>query len=98
MHFHIAAKPPFGYRIPLPPARYRITLGFAEAFLDPPRRRRFDVSLEGDRELEDYEPPSYRAETRSFERAVMDGFLDITFEREIDNPMVSTIEIEPLGP
>ena len=79
--------------------RYRVTLHFAEVWLQAPRLRRFDVMLEGKPVLEDYEP--YAAgfaaiDAHSFDTAVGDGILDLEFTPHVGDPMVAAIEITRL--
>jgi eukaryotic-like serine/threonine-protein kinase len=90
-----------GYRIPLPPGEYRVTLHFAEIYW-PARdrasgfRRSFDVRIEGKTVLEDYSPLEKGfavADARPFTIAVSDGILDIEFVHRVENPKVSGIEI-----
>ncbi len=86
-----------GYRVPLPPGRFRIALHFAEAHFNKPGRRRFHIALEGMRVLEDYEPKVREAEVKVFETRVEDGILDISLiDGSIGNPRISAIEIERL--
>jgi tetratricopeptide (TPR) repeat protein len=86
---------PRGYSIPIPPGRYKVTLGFAEVFFREPGRRSFDVAIEGTTVLKSYEPKVDTAETFSFEVEAADGFLDIGFVHGKDNPQVSLLVIEP---
>jgi serine/threonine protein kinase/Flp pilus assembly protein TadD len=87
-----------GYRIPLPPGTYRVTLHFAELVSCEPAARRFDVLLESACVLPDHEPARaglWTAETRRFEGVrVSDGALDIRFAARWGDPCVSGIEIE----
>ena len=85
---------PTGYRIPLPPGRYRVTLGFAEVSFREPEKRRFDVLLEGRTVLEDYEPQVDAAENFTYEQPVEDGYLDLELVHKVDNPKISAIAIE----
>ena len=85
------------YRFPVPRGRYRVTLHFAEVFFMHPGQRRFDVQVEGEREIVDYEPQHRRAEERPIDVPVDDGFLDIEFIHDLGRPKISAIEIERLG-
>ena len=89
-----------GYRLPLPPARYRVTLHFAEVTIGHENTRVFDVEIE-DRvvleRLDVYREVGFAAAfKRSWEIEVRDGFLDITLVHRIENPLLSGIEIERL--
>jgi hypothetical protein len=61
--------------------------------------RRFDVFLEGKEVLHDYDGAGTAgfatADPHSFDVAVEDGLLDISFGRRKDNPHLSAIEVEP---
>ena len=89
---------PAGYSVPLPRGRYRVTLHFAE--IQPGKEagyRRFDVLLEGDRKLEDYDSgaaSSGGVDAHTFNTTVDDAFLDIQFVRTVKDPLISAIEIE----
>ncbi len=88
---------PLGYRIPLPPGKYRVALGFAEVWFREAGARVFDVLLEGKPWLVGYEPlqAGFAAAVKETEEAVVrDGFLDIEFVGVKDSPMVSAIEVE----
>ncbi|MBN1444459.1 MAG: protein kinase [Planctomycetes bacterium] len=90
---------PAGYRIPLVPGEYRVTLHFAEIHFEQPGHRAFDILIEGEKLRRWYEPPAEtrRADSWSHTTAVLDGFLDIEFVKQIEHPKISAIEIEPLS-
>jgi hypothetical protein len=89
-----------GYRIPLPPGQYRVSLHFVEAFGRKPGGRIFDVLLEGKSVLENYEPMKmggYAIPQREvFQIAVADGMLDVVFVQHAGDPLLSAIEIESI--
>ena len=93
---------PAGYRLPLPPGRYRVGLYFSEIIYAsrPEGRRVFDVVIEGKKVLEKYDAFASvgfaRLEVRRFEVDVTDGILDIVFERQVENPRIAALEIEVL--
>jgi hypothetical protein len=91
---HLAAE---GYRIPLPPGDYRVTLHFAEILYRRPQRRLFEVDLEGRTAISPLdifaEVGFARPLLREVELEVRDGFLDIQFLRSRGEPKVSAIEI-----
>ena len=75
-----------------------MTLHFAEISFAEPGKRTFGVVLEGKKVLEGYEPPLKAgapvAEEKVFQVEVLDGFLDVEFLREREDPTVSAIAIE----
>jgi len=90
---------PAGYRIPLVPGRYRVTLCFAEIHHRGPGQRTFDVLLEGKPVLEGFEPLAAgfaTAHSRTFVVEVADAFLDIELVHRKELPKLSGIEIERL--
>ena len=88
-----------GYRIPVPRDTYRVRLHFAEMDFDTPRSRVFGVKLEGTQVLKSFDVVAkvgpLTAHTEAFELRVLDGFLDIEFTHEVNNPAISAIEVEP---
>ena len=86
-----------GYSIPLPPAAYRVTLHFAETSWTEPKKRSFDVLIEGKEFMSGYEPLMKglaTADSKTFDVPVTDGCLEIEFRAQKDNPMIAAIEIE----
>ena len=84
------------YRIPLPRGSYRVILHSSEVFFTAPGQRRFNVRIEGQEVLRDYEPPIRKADVREFPVRVEDGILEIEFVPRLENPKISAIEV--LGP
>jgi len=87
------------YAIPLPPREYRVHLHFAEVGMNIKGFRRFDVLLEGEKVLDDFEPMEKGFATaveKVFDVRVDDGLLEIRFVHRppFDPPKVSAIEIE----
>jgi Flp pilus assembly protein TadD len=83
------------YGLPVPRGDYRVTLHFAEVFLEEAGRRRFDVSVEGKMFLRNYGPPFRSSERRAVGVPVRDGLLEIEFSHGVANhPKISAIEIE----
>ena len=65
-----------------------------------PRRRKFDIYIEGKQELRGYQVSDAgfaTANKRSFEVSVEDGVLDIEFARRVILPQVAAIEVEPVN-
>jgi len=85
-----------GYRIPVPPGRYRVRLHFAETYFQNRGARVFGVAIEGRSVLEKYEPLAAGKATADVQEAdarVEDTFLDIEFIPQVENPMVCAIEV-----
>ncbi len=85
-----------GYRIPLPPGTYHVTLHFADFYfgIRVEGRRAFNVLIEDETILEEYQPKSKQAETRDFDIRIEDGCLDIEFVHgSANHPNISAIEI-----
>jgi len=90
----------WGYRVPSPSGRYRVTLHFAEVQVKAPFRRTFDVLIEGRKFLEGYEPGAVgfaTADRKTFEVEVRDGTLDIGFRRRLGSAQICGIEVERIG-
>ncbi len=88
------------YRIPLPPAAYRIILHFAEVDVRPGStiERKFTVMVEGKRILEDYRPKVREAEYKTTDTGVDDGMLDIDFISQCARPpRVCAIEVRKVN-
>ena len=86
------------YRIPLPPGAYAVTLHFAEIYAGATKRRFFDIVLEGQTRLDDYEPGAIgiaTADQKKFVVEVRDGFLDLDFIARQEFPKISAIAIVP---
>ena len=89
----------FAYEIPVTtPGIYNVNLHFAELYWQQAGQRIFDVDIEGQSFLNDFdillEGGAKTALTKSTRLAVTDGSLSINFEATtIDNPEVTAIEI-----
>jgi hypothetical protein len=94
----------FGYRFDVPNATYEVELRFAEIYapVDEPRKRIFDVWLEGQTALDNFDvveeaSGQFRALTRSFTVPVSDEQLNIALVRDwadgVDNPMINAIRV-----
>ena len=89
----------FAYEIPVTtPGIYNVNLHFAELYWQQAGQRIFDVDIEGQSFLNDFdillEGGAKTALTKSTRLAVTDGGLSINFEATtIDNPEVTAIEI-----
>ena len=100
------ANPNFGYEIPVTNGNYIIKLHFAEIYFtgqsgkgaNGSGRRVFDVILEGNTVLDEYDinadVGSLTAVVKSFENiTITDGIINIDFTSTINNPKISGIEI-----
>ena len=95
----------FSYDLPVPNGKYKVILHFAEIYWTNPAQRRFDVSIENKKVLDDYDMVEragpLTAIVEKFAVTVTDGWLDINFssalnEGGLDRPKVSAIEVLPL--
>ena len=94
--FPSQAKPIGGYRIPLPRGKYRVTLHFSEAYHKKLGGRRFDVLLEGQPFLQNYEPLANGfgvADAKTTAVDVTDGALNLDFGLSRGDPILSAIEV-----
>jgi N-acetylneuraminic acid mutarotase len=86
----------FSFGIPVAAGAYRVRLHFAETSKGPGQRV-FDVTAEGTRRLDDLDVAAEvgrdRALVKELRVAVTDGRLDLGFVRQVDNAMVSAIEV-----
>jgi beta-galactosidase len=91
----------FRYRIPMKDGRYRVTLSFVE----PDKaigERVFDVTANGHPVLTSYDIHSragniLTASVDSFEVTVENGLLDLHFDPQVGEAIVSSVEITPSG-
>ncbi|MCA9060100.1 MAG: hypothetical protein KDA85_16445, partial [Planctomycetaceae bacterium] len=95
----LTEKPP-GYQIPLPNGTYEVKLGFAEIY---PAERSFDVRLEDQIVLTEYDPAITHADVaaafeHSFQAVVEDGQLELLFEsRNGSDPKISCFQISAVN-
>lgn len=94
--------PEMTYSFPVAPGgTYRVRLHFAEIFWSLPGRRIFDVAIEGQTLLSNYDivasVGALTADVHEFVTQVVDGSLDIQFIHGVENPKISAIEIESAG-
>ncbi|MGM0718691.1 MAG: malectin domain-containing carbohydrate-binding protein, partial [Halobacteriota archaeon] len=96
----------FSYDTPLEDGEYEVTLHFAELYQGVANDggegdRLFDVSIEGQQVLSEYDiyaeaGGEHAAITESFTAEVTDGELNVEFTTVEDNAKVSAIEVEPV--
>lgn len=99
-----SAAPELQWNFPVSPGDYEVRLYFAEIWPGTMGQglRRFDVRIEGQLVLDDYdvfaEAGAYRGEMKSFQ-VTSDSNLDIDFGHVIENPAVKGLEIvrRPIG-
>jgi hypothetical protein len=92
------------YKFDLPNGTYYVVLHFAEnnPTLAAPGRRVFDVAMEGEIVLDDFDPFAEAGFRKAIFRVadgvlVNDGRLDIVFVPETENPEINAIEVLPAG-
>lgn len=92
------------YSFPATPGYYLIKLHFAEIYWNKPNRRKFDVHIQGEPVLVNYDIAdglgAYKADVRQFVAEVIGGDLQIEFlhaDPILDNPKISAIEIEKIS-
>ncbi len=95
-----------GYRLAVPNGRHRVRLHFAEispCCTGEGDARIFDGRLEGALVLDDFDPGrdtvygteygSFVAQRREFVTTVTDRFVDVRFNRNVQQPNLSAIEV-----
>lgn len=91
--------PEFSYRLPVPAGKYKVTLKFAETYVKGPGLRVFDVHLNGNKVLENFDifkaaGGMDKGVDRSFSIAQSDpGILEIRFKSSVQNAKVCAIEV-----
>ncbi|MDY6900629.1 MAG: malectin, partial [Cyanobacteriota bacterium] len=99
-----------GYDIPISDGNYRVNLHFAENYFDDFNKRIFDVSVEGEKVIDDLDifaksknaffPGKDSAYIYTVDNVnVSDGVLNLDFDASVDNSKISAIEVVSLtGP
>lgn len=97
------SAPNMTYTLPVTPGYYLVKLHFAEVYWTKPNRRKFDVLIEGDPRLVNYDIIDgigpYTADVRQFVVVVADNDLQIEFAPSatpLDNAKISAIEIDEI--
>jgi trimeric autotransporter adhesin len=91
----------FRYNVAVPDGKYTVILKFAEIVHAAPDRRKFNVSINGDRVLSDFDVFAAAGGAlvtidRSFSVTVTNGSIDLDFRAgPIDLPLLNGIEIIP---
>lgn len=87
----------FSYTLPVENGTYTVTLKFAEIYWSNPGQRSFDVSINGQQVLDNFDivaaGGAFTAVDRTFEVTATNGSIQITFTTVTDNAKVSAIEI-----
>lgn len=91
----------FSYSFPVPDGPYQVTLKFSENYWNCSGCREFDVSLQGNTVLSDFDiyaaaGGEYKAIDESFVADVTNGAVDLVFTSVIDKAKVDAIAITPL--
>ncbi len=92
--------PELSYSIPVANGKYTVNLGFAEIFYNSAGTRVFDVQVEGQTVLSNFDIYSEaggkdKALIKTINATVTDGVLNITLIHKIENPKLSSIEVLP---
>jgi hypothetical protein len=88
----------FGYQFDVPNGEYEVELHFAEVFHTAEGQRVFDVILEGQTKLDDYDifvaaGGKLRSDVESFAVTVSDGQLDLILDAKVDLAMINAIRV-----
>ncbi|MFD1143561.1 malectin domain-containing carbohydrate-binding protein, partial [Larkinella insperata] len=93
----------FSYNFPVANGTYTVVLHFAEIYASGSNQRKFNVNIEGQRKLTEYDIAaraggSWRAVQESFEVSVSDGTLNVQFQNgSVNNAKVCAIEVVGAG-
>ena len=94
--------PTLTYNIPVVNDTYTVTLYFAEIYFDAPGQRVFNVSIEGQTVLQNFDiwavAGQFAAMQRTFVVTVTDGVLNIVGTASVDNAKLSAIQVAPGSP
>jgi hypothetical protein len=94
--------PTLTYNIPVVNGTYTVTLYFAEIFFNAPGQRVFNVSIEGQTVLQNFDiwavAGQFAAVQRTFVVTVTDGVLNIVATASLNNAKFSAIQVVPGSP
>src|SRR4029077_6377358 len=94
--------PTLRYNIPVVNDTYTVTLYFAEIFFNAPGERVFNVSIEGQTVLQNFDiwavAGQFAAVQRTFVVTVTDGVLNIVAPASLNNAKFSAIQVVPGSP
>ncbi|RAK00572.1 putative secreted protein (Por secretion system target) [Larkinella arboricola] len=89
----------FSYNFPISNGTYTVVLHFAEIYATGVNQRKFNVDIEGQRKLTEYDIAAkaggaWKAVQESFTVAVTDGLLTVSFSNgSINTPKISAVEV-----
>jgi hypothetical protein len=87
--------------IPVQDGTYAVTLQFAELFQDSSGQRVFDVTVEGEKRLDDFDiyaqVGKFNATDRTYTATVTDGELNVNFTAEADNAKIGAVKVVRVG-
>ena len=87
-----------GYRLTIPKGIYKVTLRFCESHFANKGQRVFDVILQGNRVLENFDIIAEAGVNTAYDRIfenieILSGYLDVEFSVKSDNPTIAAIEV-----
>jgi N-acetylneuraminic acid mutarotase len=88
------------WSFPVPPGSYEVRIYFAEIYFTSPGQRAFDVFVEGNLVLDNYDIVADVGARKGVMKSFIvtsDSFLNVVFGHAVENPKVSAIEIRPVG-
>jgi len=89
----------FGYALPMANGQYIVRLHLAEIFYSSPGVRRFNVTIEGQPALAEFDIHAQAGRgaliTQSFPASVADGILNLQFTKVFDNAVVQAFDVYP---
>ena len=93
----------FNFPVLAPSCSYEVTLRFAETDFSQPKQRIFDVSIEDQLVLDDFDIFAAAGGknipvSKTFDVEITDNSLDINFLASVDNAKISAIEFKPKSP
>ena len=97
MYQTVRYAPTLRYNIPVVNGTYTVTLYFAEIYFAGPGQRVFNVSIEGQSVLQNFDiwavAGQFAAVQRTFVATVTDGVLNIVATASVDNANFSAIQL-----
>ncbi|MBX0324349.1 choice-of-anchor D domain-containing protein [Halomicroarcula sp. F13] len=95
------APPEPNISAPVADGTYEVTLQFAELFQSSEDARLFDVYVEGEQVLNDYdiyaEAGQFNATDKTYTVVVTDGELNVDFVAEVDNAKIGAVKVVRVG-
>ena len=84
------------YAFPVPAGTRTVTLKFSETYFDSPRQRVFDVSINGQKVLTNFDIVAEAGRNTAIDKTFQvqsSGYIDINMVSSIDDPVISAIEV-----